>query len=230
MASRLIFQREQLGFEWLAQVSVAHLYCLCQSETHAISRRQLHKTRLACNPIGQRRAPKPNGQSGYLRIDTVHQGDHNKSKGVYYINAVEQETQYEVVTAVAQLREEQVHPALQHLMEQFPFRIRGVRTDNGTEYVNHIVGTGCSNTALIVTRSRLSNDNGLVESKNAAVVRKWFGHAHIQQSCTERINQFTEDLNPYLNFRCSCLSSRVRADQRGKEKRVYRTVGGGHVA
>ena len=33
----------------------------------------------------------------------------------------------------------------------------------------------------------------LVGSKNAVVVRKWFGHPHTQQPCTEYINQFTEE-------------------------------------
>ena len=197
-------QQGESGFERLAQISVAHLYLLCQSETYANNRRQLRKIHLTSSPIGQRRAPEPNGQPGYLRMDTVHQGDRDKRKEVYYTNAVGQETPYEVVMAVAQLREGQVHSALQHMMEPFPFRIQGVHTDNSTEYVNHPIGDWLQQSGIAFTRSRSrrSNDNGLVESKNAAVVR---------------INQFTEEhLNPYLNFHRSCLFSRVTVEQHGK--------------
>ena len=44
-------------------------------------------------PIGKRRKPQPNGTPGYLRIDTVHQGDQDGRKGIYHINAVDQVTQ-----------------------------------------------------------------------------------------------------------------------------------------
>ena len=37
-------------------------------------------------PIGERRKPQPDGQPGYIRIDTVHQGDLDGEKGVYHIN------------------------------------------------------------------------------------------------------------------------------------------------
>jgi len=42
----------------------------------------------------------PNGQPGFIRIDTVHQGDQDKVIGVYHINAVDEVTQFEVVCMV----------------------------------------------------------------------------------------------------------------------------------
>ena len=42
--------------------------------------------------------PEPQGQPGYIRIDTVHQGDYKgRKKGVYHINAVDEVTQWEIV-------------------------------------------------------------------------------------------------------------------------------------
>ena len=38
------------------------------------------------SPIGHRRKPQPDGQPGYVRVDTVHQGDQDGAKGVYHIN------------------------------------------------------------------------------------------------------------------------------------------------
>ena len=45
-------------------------------------RRYWIKTRPIGVPIGQRRAPRPNGMPGYIRLDSVHQGDQD---GVYHI-------------------------------------------------------------------------------------------------------------------------------------------------
>jgi hypothetical protein len=47
--------------------------------------------------IADRRRPEPQGRPGYLRVDTVHQGDWDGAKGVYHINAVDAVTQWQVV-------------------------------------------------------------------------------------------------------------------------------------
>ena len=61
-------------------------------------------TRPTAVSIGERRRPEPKGRPGYLRVDTVHQGDLEGIKGVYHINAVDEVTQWEVVGATAQIR------------------------------------------------------------------------------------------------------------------------------
>ena len=64
--------------------------------------------------------------AGYLRIDTVHQGNLDAVKGVYHINAVDEVTQWQVVGATAQISEAWLIPVLQAMLAQFPFRIRGL--------------------------------------------------------------------------------------------------------
>ncbi len=54
--------------------------------------RNFDKTRLTRSQIGERRKPNPNGQPGYLRIDTVHPGDLDGSKGGYHINTMDEVT------------------------------------------------------------------------------------------------------------------------------------------
>jgi transposase InsO family protein len=58
---------------------------------------------------------------------------------VYHINAVDEVTQWQVVGAAAQISEMRLLPVLEGLMEQFPFRIRGFHSDNGSEFINHTV-------------------------------------------------------------------------------------------
>jgi hypothetical protein len=82
-------------FERLADISVSHLYNLRGNKPYQNKRRHWTKTNPTGIPIGKRRAPQPNGIPGYIRIDSVHQGDGSMvcirmaSKGVYHINAVD---------------------------------------------------------------------------------------------------------------------------------------------
>ena len=72
------------------------------------------------------------------------------------------------------------------------------------------------------SRPRHSNDNGLAESKNGAVVRKHMGYGHIAAPHAEAIEQFYEEhFNPYLNFHRPCGVPERVISAKGKEKRVY---------
>ena len=73
----------------------------------------------------------------YLRVDSVHQGDLAKVKGVYYINVVDEVTQYEFVGMVERISERYLIPVLEGLLGAFPFQIRGFHSDHGSEYVNY---------------------------------------------------------------------------------------------
>ena len=172
-----------------------------------------HETRPTPISIGERRRPEPEGRPGYLRIDTVHQGDLDGVKGVYHINAVDEITQWQIVGATPHISEAWLKPVLESMLEQFPFRIRGFHSDNGSEFVNPSVPlygghgqtvAGLPNKLLIEqtkSRPRHSNDNGLVESKNGAVIRKHMGFDHISAGHAEAIDTFYKEyFNPYLNF------------------------------
>ena len=126
-------------FVRLSTISVSHLYNLRKTKTYRITRQHFHKTQAKASTIGERRKPRPNGQPGYIRIDTVHQGDLDKQKGVYHINAVDEETQFEVVASVAKISEHYLIPILEQMLETFPFKILGFHSDNGSEYINRNV-------------------------------------------------------------------------------------------
>jgi transposase InsO family protein len=183
------------------------------------------KTRPTRSSIGERRKPHPAGQPGFLRIDTVHQGDWDKQKGVYHLNAVDEVTQFQVVCTVEKISEAYLLHALEQLLQAFPFPIQGFHSDNGSEYINGRVAALLRKLLIEFTKSRArqTNDNALVESKNGAVVRKLFGHAHIPQRGATLINAFNQaHLNPYLNFHRPCFFPEIRTDQKGKERKVYR--------
>jgi hypothetical protein len=175
--------------------------------------------------IGERRKPNPEGKPGFIRIDTVHQGDQDKQKGVYHINAVDEVTQFEVVFSVEKISETCLIPALEVLLKTFPFTIINFHSDNGSEYINKFVVKLLKKLHVELqtkSRSRHSNDNALVESKNGAIVRKQLGYVHIPQKWAPLINEFNRlHLVPYINFHRPCYFADIKIDEKGKEKKIY---------
>jgi transposase InsO family protein len=191
---------------------------------------EIARTASGASPIRRRgrrrcRSGSGAGRPGYLRVDTVHQGDLEGVKEVYHINAVDEVTRWQVVGAVAQISEAWLIPVLEAMLRQFPFSIRGFHSDNGSEFINHTVAELLNKMLIEQTKSRPrhSNDNGLVEAKNGAVMRKHMGYTHIAAPHAEAVEAFFEEyLNPYLNFHRPCGVPEQMVNAKGKEKSVYR--------
>lgn len=214
----------QSEYTTLAGISVSHLYNLRKSTPYQRQRRHFEKTRPTASKIAERRKPQPKGKPGYIRIDTVHQGDLDRRKGVYHINATDEVTQFEIVCTIEKISELYLIPALEQVLDGMPFVLRGFHSDNGSEYINYQVAGLLEKLRIEFTksRSRQTNDNALAESKNASVVRKQFGYTHIQQRWAPLINTFNQDhLNPYLNYHRPCFFPETRLDAKGKERKTY---------
>src|SRR6202162_747662 len=111
------------------------------------------------------------------------------------------------------------------MLAQFPFRIRGFHSDNGSEFINHTVAEMLNKLLVEQTKSRPrhSNDNGLAETKNGWVIRKHIGYGHIASLHAEAFDEFyRQHFNPYLNFHRPCGVPEVTVTGKGKQKRVYR--------
>ena len=69
-----------------------------------------------------------------------------------------------MVGAAPQISEAFLIPVLEAMLEQFPFRIHGFHSDNGSEFINHTVARLLHKLLIEQTKSRPrhSNDNGLV--------------------------------------------------------------------
>lgn len=211
-------------FEKLKQISVSHFYNL--RDTNIFQSRLLNytKTKPTKVNIGTRRKPTPYGKPGYLRVDSVHQGDLDKQKGVYHINLVDEVTQWEITGCVEGISEEFLAPLLEELLRLFPFMIINFHSDNGSEYINKTVAFLLNKMSVEQTksRSRKTNDNALVEGKNGAVIRKYMGRHHIPQKHALKIDLFDREyLNPFLNFHRHCAYPTEYIDSRGKIKKTY---------
>jgi len=230
-ATRHLFQRayEQYGnkqYKRLAKISVAHLYNLRASARYRNQVAVFEPTRPSAIAIGERRKPDPQGRPGFLRVDTVHQGDWDGAKGVYHVNAVDTVTQWQVVGCASKISEAYLLPVLKAVVAQFPFVILGFHVDNGSEYINYRVASMLEKLHAEFTKSRAcrSQDNALVEGKNGAVVRKLIGYGYIAGEHAEAIGKFyAQHLNPYLNLHRPCGFATVSLDERGKRRRQYKT-------
>ena len=160
-----------------------------------------------------------------MRVDSVHQGDLDGKKGVYEVNLVDEVTQYEFVAAVEALSERFLVPALEALIEAFPFEVKGFHADNGSEYINHRVARLLRKLHVeefTKSRPRRSNDNALVESKNASVVRRHLGHTHIARRHAPLVNAFLRDvLAPFFNYHRPCHFPVERTERKGRTRKTY---------
>jgi hypothetical protein len=173
---------------------VSHLYNLRGSLGYKKNRQVFTKTQSRKVNIGERRKPEPNGQPGYIRIDSVHQGDLDKQKGAYHINAVDEVTQFEMVGSVEKISEAYLIPILAQMLDSFPFVIRGLHADNGSEYIN----------------------------RNAAIVRKQFGYLHISKKWAPQMNDFNVNyLCRYINNHRPCFFPEIKIDAKGKQRKAY---------
>ena len=115
-------------------------------------------------------------------------------------------------------------PALITMLAVFPFKIRGFHADNGSEYINYTVAELLQKLKIEFTKSRprRSNDNGLVESKNGSVIRKFYGYTHIPQQYAADFTALNSDqVYRYVNFHRPCYFPTTITDDKGKQKKQY---------
>ena len=223
-----VFGKEE--FRKLRNISVSHMYNLRKRTNYLRRGQNFEKTKSTVVAIGKRMKPKPNGRPGFLRVDSVHQGDLNKEKGIYHINMVDEVTQYEFVFSVPQICERYLRVVLEELIIACPFKIINFHSDNGSEYINKVVADILNRLHIRQTKSRprKHNDNALVETKNGSIIRKTFGYFHIPATeyNAKLLNEFCGKwLNPYLNFHRPCGFATTKVDRRGKEKKTYKQDG-----
>jgi len=230
-ATKQILQRawnvfKDTSFERLSKISISHLYNLRGKRQYASHSKTFACTQAVSTNIGIRRKPRNEGKPGYLRVDSVHQGDLQRQKGVYHINFVDEVTQWQIVGCAERISESFLIPILEGCLEQFPFVIKEFHSDNGGEFINQVVAK-LLNSLLIEqskSRSRRTNDNALVEGKNGAVIRKWMGHNYIPGKFAEAINVFYRKfLNVYLNFHRPSGFATDTISAKGKIKKKYDT-------
>ena len=208
----------------IAGISVSHLYNLRDRRQYVSASLTVRKTNPVKVNIGKRAKPDPQGRPGYLRVDTVHQGDFEGKKGAYHINVADEVIHWEIIGCVEKISEQYLLPLLEDILDRYPCELINFHSDNGSEYINRMVARLLNKLLISQTKSRARrcNDNGFIECKNGKVIRKNFGYGYIPAERAKDVNEFDKKyFNVYLNFHRPCAFPKTIVDAKGKQRKIY---------
>lgn len=107
------------------------------------------------------------------------------------------------ITGLSHRSQEAVRDAIHRLRQRLPFPLRGIDSDNGSEFINDLLYHYCQDEKIAFTRSRpyKKNDQAHVEQKNWSVVRHTVGYDR-RETAEELtlLESIYDDLRVYINF------------------------------
>lgn len=162
---------------------------------------------------------------GFLEIDLVaHCGESLTDTYINTLDAVDISTTWTEKQALMGKSERATVEAFEILEEKFPFKVLGIDSDNGSEFINWHFLRLAQRRQITFTRSRAyrKNDQAHIEQKNFSTIRKIIGYRRLE---TEKqlviLNRIYQLLSDYLNFFIPTLKL-VRKEHIGsKVKRIY---------
>ena len=141
---------------------------------------------------------------GFTEIDLVsHSGNCADGEFVYSLNLTDIHTTWVETRAVMGKGHTRVCAALDLMKGQLPFRLRGIDSDNGSEFINTHLYRYCHNRRIQFTRGRpyKKDDNAHIEQKNWTHVRKLVGYVRYDSpAALEALNALYDDLRLLQNL------------------------------
>jgi transposase InsO family protein len=142
---------------------------------------------------------------GFTEVDLVsHSGNSASGEFVHSLNVTDIHTTWTESRAVRGRGEEAVQRALKEIAGVLPFRLLGVDSDNGSEFINWHLKKWCEQNDIQLTRGRpyQKDDNAHVEQKNWTHVRKLLGwERYDTPEAVEAINDlYGHELRLWLNL------------------------------
>jgi len=116
---------------------------------------------------------------GFTEIDLVaHCGSLGDGEFVHSLNLTDIHTTWVETAAVLGKSQAAVQAALEQLRQALPFRLQGIDSDNGSEFINQHLWDYCQAHEIQFTRGRpyKKDDNAHIEQKNWTHVRKLLGY------------------------------------------------------
>jgi hypothetical protein len=141
---------------------------------------------------------------GFTEIDLVsHSGDSASGDFCYSLNLTDIHTGWTEARAVRGKGQEGVRQALEAIRQALPFPLRGIDSDNGSEFINQHLFRYCRSRAIQFTRGRpyKKDDNAHIEQKNWTPVRRLLGYVRYDtEAAREAINDlYRNELRLFQN-------------------------------
>ena len=216
--------------ELLAQVSIATVDRMLQSELRTRRRRINGQTK-----GGKLKYEIPFAIDsgaivvpGTLEIDlVVHCGESAMGEFINTLNSTDIVTGWYEAEAIMGKSQGAVDAALEQIARRLPFSLRGIDSDNGTEFINWNLKRWAQRHRITFTRSRpyKKNDNAHIEQKNFTHVRKIIGYMRLdtKEQLAMLNNLYCNELRLYINF-FQPSQKLIKKERIGSHiKRVYDT-------
>jgi transposase InsO family protein len=163
---------------------------------------------------------------GFTEVDLVsHSGNSASGEFAHSLNVTDIHTTWTESRAVLGRGEEAVQRALNEIAGVLPFALRGVDSDNGSEFINWHLKKWCEQNEIQLTRGRpyKKDDNAHVEQKNWTHVRKLLGwERYDTPAAVEAINDlYRHELRLWLNLFLPSVKLRRKVRVGSKVRRVY---------
>lgn len=144
-------------------------------------------------------------EAGFVEVDLVsHSGNCGDGEFIHSLNMTDIHTGWVETRAVMGKGQTGIVAALEQMRQSLPFPLRGIDSDNGSEFINYHLKRYCSRRRIQFTRGRpyKKDDNAHIEQKNWTHVRKIFGYLRFDSGAVlEKMNDlYREDLRLYQNL------------------------------
>lgn len=162
---------------------------------------------------------------GFGEIDLVaHCGVTVKGHFAYTLDFIDLDTNWDECVAFLGKGENNAMGAVQTIRKRLPFKLLGIDSDNGEEFINWELYRWCRKEEITFTRCReyRKNDQAHVEEKNWSVVRRYTGYKRFEtQEQVVLLNELYDVLRLYFNFFQATLKLERKERVNGKVKRIY---------
>ena len=163
---------------------------------------------------------------GFTEVDLVsHSGDSADGEFAHTLNLTDIHTGWTESRALLGKSEMAVQETLDEIQRGLPFRLLGVDSDNGSEFINWHLKRWCDGKQIQLTRGRpyKKDDNAHIEQKNWTHVRKLLGwDRYDSRAAVEAINAvYRQELRWWMNLYLPSVKLVKKVRVGSKLRRVY---------
>ena len=165
---------------------------------------------------------------GFIEMDLVaHCG--NTTEGFYLntLSAVDIATGWVECQAVWGKGQQRVGGAVHKMSRSLPFRLLGLDSDNGSEFINRHLYSYCQRNEITFTRSRpyRKNDSAHIEQKNWSVVRRLIGYGrYTSRPSLRHLERVYSLVGLYVNFFQPVMKLKHKSRNGARVHKVYDTA------
>jgi len=164
--------------------------------------------------------------AGFTEVDLVsHSGNSGEGEFAHSLNVTDIHTTWTESRAVLGRGQAAVERALNEVQKALPFRLLGLDSDNGSEFINWHLKAWCERQGIQLTRGRpyKKDDNAHVEQKNWTHVRKLLGWDRYDSAeAVQALNDlYRHELRLWLNLYLPSVKLVKKVRVGSKLRRVY---------